>query len=887
MDEQRPDPEGLLDELAESEKQSGKLKIFFGYAAGVGKTYAMLDEAQELYKNGVDVLAGYIEPHTRPETLRLLAGLPALPPKIVNYKNIELREFDLDAALQRRPALILVDELAHTNAPGSRNKKRYQDVEELLNAGIDVYTTVNVQHIESLNNIVSDFTGVNVSETVPDTVFDRADQVRIVDVVPDELLRRFEEGKVYRPERAATAMDNFFSKENLRLLREAAVRKATDRITHDNQTVRQQSEKGTNSKLMVCVGPTPSSARCIRWAARMAEAFFIPWVAVYVETIDQDDLSEEQKKYKQENIALAERLGAEILTLSGVDVVTVIAEYAKLSGITNIVIGKSRKKRWLKPYFEDRLLAQLPNIEIHIMPDSAGENENAPRSARSRKINFSWEDTLKSLALLVLATGLSFVLRALGVGDQNVIMVYILSVLIISRVTRGNVYGILSAVLSVLAFNYFFTDPVFSFNAYTPGYPITFLIMLLAALITSTMTTRVKTQAKLAVRREQRTEKLYEINRKLLATRGTQNIVNLINDYIVKIFRRSVIFYTDPANQENGTLLNMEGESSEFLHSDSEKAVAEWSYANQKNAGAGTDTLMGAGAFYMPVVSQGKSLGVIGLSCEHGKPSTNSKFLLQLIVSQAAMALERQSLSDAQRRATVSTEREKMRANLLRAISHDLRTPLTGILGASSAILENENLPEAEKEKLLLSIKDDSGWLIRMVENLLSVTRISDGGANLVKSSEAVEEIISESVSRIRQRFPDANIAVHVPEEVLLVPMDGMLIEQVLLNLIENAIKHNKRGAAINLRVKRREDRVLFEVEDFGDGIPPEDLPHLFDGFAGQKPRPDSSRGLGIGLSICKSIIDAHGGKIFAANNKEGGATFSFYLPLPGGRGDA
>ncbi|MCL2351412.1 MAG: sensor histidine kinase KdpD [Firmicutes bacterium] len=883
QDDRRPDPNELLNELKKSETDSarGKLKIFFGYAAGVGKTYAMLDEAQELRKNGADVLAGYIEPHVRPETLHLLDGIPVLPPKIITYKNIQLKEFDLDAALRKKPAIILVDELAHTNAAGSRNKKRYQDVEELLAAGIDVYTTINVQHIESLNNIVGDITKIAVNETVPDYIFDHADKIKTIDVEPDELLRRFGEGKVYRPDRAAAAMNNFFTKENLRLLREIAMRKAADRISHDNQSGRQASEKSSMSQLLVCVSSSPTSAKLIRWAARMAEAFYVPWAAVYVEDIDQDDLSEEQKKWKHSNIQLAERLGAEIVTLSGLDVAAAIAEYAKLSGITNIVVGKSRTKRWLKPYFEDRLIALLPNIEIHILPDSQAKNSRRENGGRRVKLGFSTADTFKSLAMLVLATGFSFLLKYFNIGDQNYIMVYILAVLVISRITTGHLYGILSSVISVLAFNYFFIDPYYSFSAYTPGYPVTFLIMFLAAIITSTLTTRVKTQAKLAVRREQRTERLYEINRKLLATRGEQNIIDLINEYVVKIFQRSVIFYTDPAGQSRGTLLAVEGEKADFLFKDDEKAVAGWCFLNQKQAGAGTDTLMGAGAFYMPVVSQGKSLGVIGLSCEHGKLSTNSKFFLQLIVAQAAMALERQVLSDAQRKAMVASEKEKMRGNLLRAISHDLRTPLTGILGASSAILENAGaLPAEEKRKLLNNIKDDSGWLIRMVENLLSVTRISDGGASLSKTSEAAEEIISEAVSRIRQRFPDANIQVRVPDEVIILPMDGILIEQVLINLMENAVKHNKNNAPITVRALKKSESVRFEVEDYGSGIPAEDLPHLFDGLAGRKNGPDSSRGFGIGLSICKSIIDAHSGEISAENNKNGGATFGFSLPV-------
>ncbi|MCL2332633.1 MAG: sensor histidine kinase KdpD [Actinomycetia bacterium] len=882
MDELRPDPEGLLEEAAQTESTRGKLKIFFGYAAGVGKTYAMLDEAQELAAAGADLLVGYVEPHARPETLHLLEGLALLPPKIVTYKNIELREFDLDAALDRRPALILIDELAHTNAEGLRNKKRYQDVEELLNAGINVYTTVNVQHIESLNNIVGDITKITVSETVPDYIFDQADMVKIVDVEPDELLQRFEDGKIYRPDRAATAMDHFFTKANLKLLREIAMRKVADRISHDNQTERQVTEKMASSKLMVCVTHTPSSARCIRWAARMASAFFIPWVAVYVESKDAEDLTDEQQRCKRTNLALAERLGADIITLCGLDIADAVAEYAKLSGITNVVIGKSRR-HFLRADFEDRLSTLLPNVEIHVIPDVGGFGAKNIKRPWRRDIAFSWSDLAKAMGLLVLATGISFGLEALHIGDQNIIMVYILAVLIVSRITRGFIYGATASVLSVLIFNFFFTHPFLTFNAIAPGYPVTFIIMLLVAIITSTMTARVKTQAKLAVRSEQRTEILYEINRKLLVTRGTRNIIDQINSYVMKLFGRSVVFYTDPRKEGNAVILRKPGDDSDVLLQSDEAAVATWCYLNKKPAGAGTDTLGGAAAFYLPVVTQGKVLGVIGLAREKGTEllSQDSKFFLQLIVAQAAMALDRQASSDAQRQANESTEKEKVRSTLLRAISHDLRTPLTGILGASSAILENPDaLSEAEKEKLLYNIKDDSSWLIRMVENLLSVTRISEEGAKLVKSPEAVEEIVSESVSRIRARYGQARISVQAPDKVLIVPMDGILIEQVLMNLLENALIHNRQDAAIQVRVSRQGARARFEVEDCGSGLAREDLPALFSDLPETSADADSARGFGIGLSICKSIIDAHGGTIAAENIDAGGARFSFELPL-------
>jgi len=891
-DDQRPNPDILLQTIRSNEpSKKGKLKIFFGYAAGVGKTYSMLDAAQEQLKSGIDVVVGYVEPHTRPETIQLLKGLVTLPPIIVEHKNILLKEFDLDAALKRKPELILVDELAHSNADGVRNKKRYQDIEELLNAGIDVYTTVNVQHIESLIDIIQNITKINVRETIPDFVFDNADKVELIDIEPDELLRRFEEGKIYRPERVQTAINNFFTKENLRILREIAMRKAADRISHDNQNELRLSEKMANIKLLVCISSSPSSAKCIRWTARTAEAFHAPWVAVYVENMESDYFSDSEKKNIRDNLDLAARLGAEIVTLNGHDIASVVAEYAKLAGITNIAIGKSRNKKTLKSLFEvdleDKLISLLSTIEIHIIPSNLTQKayQKPKRMQIGKNLFLSWQDTLKTIGLLLIATLVSAGLRVLDIGDQNVIMVYILSVLAVSRITMGYAYGIVASVVSVLVFNFFFTIPYFTFNAIQPGYPITFVIMLLVALITSALTVRIKTQVRFAVERERRTEVLYEINKKLLVTRGLENIVTLTNEYITKLMERSAIFYTqDPGNGSKGALMQSPfDQDASFLLSEDECAVAHWVFINKKRAGAGTDTLMGAGAFYMPVISQGNVLGVFGLSCEKSNLNQNNRSYLRRIASQVAMALERQFLSDEQRQIVIESEKEKMRSNLLRAISHDLRTPLTGILGASSAILENgDRLDKQTHDKLVSNMKEDSQWLIRMVENLLSVTRINEGTMNVTKTPEAVEEIVAEAISRIQKRFSNRKISVKVPDELLMVPMDGTLIEQVLINLLENAIKNSAEGSTIEVEVKKNEHDAVFEVIDNGDGINEQDFPYLFESYIPNGERSsDSSRGMGIGLSICMSIVKAHHGQMGAANkNTGGGAVFRFTLPL-------
>ncbi|MDF2541657.1 MAG: histidine kinase [Herbinix sp.] len=871
--------------------QKGRLKIFFGYAAGVGKTYAMFDDAKEQWKNGIDVVIGYVEPDTPPETMQLLIGIPVLPRKEIRSKNHSKIEFDLDGALERKPKLIIIDNLAHSNGSGVRNKKRYQDIEELLNAGIDVYTTVNVSHIESLKDLVQDITRVYVKETVPDYIFDQADKVKLIDIEPDELLRRIEIGRSVDEGKESESSEHIFTKDSLRLLREIAMRKAADRISHNNQNEQLLANKSANIKMLVCISSSPSSARCIRWTARTADAFHAPWAAVYVENKDSDCQSDVEKRNFHANVELAEQLGAEVVTLNGSDLAVTVAQYAKLTGITNIVIGKSRKKRSLRYFFdmdlEDKLISLLSNTEIHIIPDSSLMKvyREHKKKIHQNGLSFSWADALKTMGVLFVTTMINTFLTSFDFNNDSVIMLYILSVLIISRITTGYLYGISASVISVLICNIFFTEPYFAFNIVQKGYPITFTVMLLVALITNALTVRTKVQAKFAMDREQRTEVLYEINKRLLVARGLQNIVELTSEYITRIFRRSVVFYTqDPSTGVQGSLMQAEEDvKSELLLSKEESAVAHWVFVNQKKAGAGTDTLMDAKAVYMPVISQGNVLGVLGISCANGLLlDQSSRAFVRRIVSLMAMAMERQRLSDEQRLILVETEKEKMRSNLLRAISHDLRTPLTAILGSSSAILENaETLDNETKLKLISNIKDDSQWLIRMVENLLSVTRINEDTANVTKSPEAAEEIIAAAISRIRKRFVNQNIKVSVPDELLMVPMDGTLIEQVIINLIENAIKHSGIDITIDVSLKRDKDMAVFEVSDNGDGISEQDIPYLFESYVPNGKRSaDSSRGMGIGLSICMSIIKAHDGRMEAFNKKEGGAVFRFSLPI-------
>lgn len=871
----RPDPDALLERIADERKNDrGRLKIFLGYAAGVGKTYAMLEEAHALMKDGIDVVGGYIEPHTRPDTMALAEGIPSLAPKEIEYKGMSLKELDLDGALARKPAAILVDELAHTNAQGSRNAKRYQDVEELLNAGIDVYSTMNVQHVESLNDVVRRITGIAVRETVPDYIVDAADKVKLIDIDPDELLRRFTEGKVYAPDKVTAARRNFFTSGNLSSLREIAMRKVADRVSLDAE----RQEKAASEKILVCVGPSPSSASCIRAAARMAAAWHAPWVAVTV-------LREAESAGARENASLAGRLGAKLVSLEGADIAITIAAYAKAAGITNIVIGKrKRQDMYRNPFrseFADRLAFLLPDVEVHIIPDkSTGTRYRKNRRLVSSiffRLSASPRDSFVTLGVCIVSTIVSYALWAAGIRDHNIIMVYILGVLVVSRYTEGFLYGCISSVLAVLAFNFFFTEPYFTLNTIQPGYPVTFLIMFLVSAITSAMTVRIKDQAVLSVERERHTELLYDINNRLLGAHDLAGIRTVVEDQVFALFgKRTILFTGDPV--EIGALR----EADPRQLSENEKSVVHWVFMNGKPAGMGTGTLSLVPAYYAPIAGQEGIVGAIGIECESGKPlSRDNIAFIDTLASLVALAIERQNLFDRQRTMELRAEREKMRYDFLRGLSHDLRTPLTSILGASNMLLENGDILDSDARNLFVSdIRCDAQWLTRMVENVLSITRIGDGSLRIGKKPEAIEEVVAEAASLIRTHFPKIKLSVSIPDDFLMIPMDGTLIEQVLINLVENAVKYAGIAPTIEIRVTVTPDFVRFSVLDDGFGLDEEDIPVMFDGpLSGSRKTGDGSRGLGIGLMICSAIVKAHGGSITARNREGGGAVFAFDIP--------
>lgn len=890
MTDFRADPDELLKALKSetSDKTRGRLKIFFGYAAGVGKTYSMLKSARAAKRNGVDVVVGYVEPHARPETMALLDGLEMLPTKIVSYNNIQLKEFDLDAALKRKPKLILVDELAHTNAEGCRHSKRYQDVEELLNAGIDVYTTVNVQHIESLNDLVASVTGVLVRERIPDKIFDNADQVELVDIEPQNLLDRLNEGKIYAGPQAEKALANFFNINNLTALREIALRRCADRINKltDLERVKNNSDFFTDEHILVCLSASPTNAKIIRAAARMAKAFNGSFTALFVETPDFSVMSDADKNRLRDNIHLAEQLGAAIETVYGEDVPFQIAEFARFSGVSKIVVGRSNAQRRLiisKPTLTDKLIAYCPNLDVYIIPI---RQKSVYRARKAKeKIKFVPSDLIKSVIILIAATLLGFIFNAVGFSEANTITVYILGVLFTAIVTTQRIYSLVSSVLSVLMFNFFFTESHFTLLALDSGYPATFLIMFIAAFITSTLAVKLKQHARQSAQTAFRTKVLFDTNQMLQQAKSKENIVSITANQLIKLLDRDIVFYTI----ENGKLSapkvftsSENGEINENYISKNEQAVAAWVMDNNKHAGATTNTLSSAKCLYLAVRVNNAVYGVVGIVMDSSRAlDAFENSILLSILGECALALENEKAAKDKEDAAVLAKNEQLRANLLRSISHDLRTPLTAISGNAGVLISNGSMLDDEKKQMLYrDIYDDSLWLINLVENLLSVTRIEDGSMHLKMSAELMDEVITEALKHVDRKITEHKLTVRQPDEYILAKMDARLIVQVIINIVDNAVKYTPSGSSIEISVTKEKGMVAVSISDNGPGIPDADKPRIFDMFyTSGKDIGDSRRSMGLGLALCKSIINAHGGTISVSDNKPHGTVFRFTLP--------
>ena len=895
----RVDPDALLKAIEhdadgdEEHARRGHLKIFFGYAAGVGKTYAMLQAAHAAKRRGVDVVAGYIEPHERPATARLVRGLEQVPPELVEHNGITLTEFDLDAAIVRAPQLILVDELAHTNAPGCRHAKRYQDVEELLRAGIDVYTTVNVQHIESLNDMVASITGVVVRERIPDRVFDDADQVELVDIEPADLLERLQAGLVYREAQAERAQDHFFTVENLTALREIALRKCADRMGHlaDAARVMGNRDYYTSERILVCVSPAPTNPRIVRAAARMAKAFRGELVALFVEGPHTQGMSEEEHSRLSANIALAEQLGAHMETVYGDDIAFQIAVFARLSGISKIVMGRTGELHGVnralfgRKSLVEQLIAIAPNLDIYIIPDQAAPD--ARRRDRREHGGFRpprGRDMALTLGLSLLATAIGTYFRHLGFADSSIISLYILTALLTAVTTTGRICTIVSSVLSVVLYNFCFVTPLFSLDSYDRSYLVTFAIMFATAMVASELTVRIADNARASAKNAFRTRVLLETNQLLQQAQGFQARARVAMSQLIKLLRLDIVFYPASGDLLGDALYEPAGtqDRSASILTEYERAVATWTFTNNKHAGASTRTLPEAQCLYLAVRAGKEVFGVIGIALEGRSLEAFENSIVLSIVGECALALESDRAAREREEAAVLAKNEQLRANLLRSIGHDLRTPLTAISG-SAAILRksDEKLSLEQRCDLADAIYHDSLWLIDTVENLLAITRVEDGTIRLNLTSELIDEVIEAALSHVAQASRGRTVTIEHTDDILLVRIDVHLIMQVLTNLIMNAFKYTPEDSTVTVSARREGAFVVVDVADDGPGVPDCDKPHIFERFfTSSNARPvDSRRSIGLGLSLCRSIVEAHGGVIEVRDNHPHGAVFRFTLP--------
>lgn len=826
----------------------GRLRVFFGFAAGVGKTYSMLSEAHELLVMGKDIIVGYIEPHDRPDTNRLLEGLPQIPPKKILYKQMLLTEPDIDQIIQQKPEIVLIDELAHTNAEGSRNRKRYQDVDELLNAGIDVFTTVNVQHIESLNDIVEEVTGVEVKETVPDTFLQQA-TIKVVDVEPEELIDRLEQGKIYASESAKRALQNFFIPQKLDQLRGLAIQRASDHINRISaKTIRIQS------KLLTVVNDAfpKMTEKSIRWTARLAQGLGAEWTVIQVRT-QENTLT---------NIPLAEKLGAEVISIEEDNSFETIVEFAKMTGVTDIIMGKNLRQPWYEKIFieafDDRLLKRLNDTELHLIPF---KEEKQSLFLRTRKIiEGGGKDLVIALGGVFLATIVTELMQYIHIGDQNLMLIYIFFILLVARTTSGYFWSSLASILSVLSFNWFFVEPLYSLTVYKQGYPITLLIMCLVAILISNLMVRLKKQAESSMEKEHQMELLYELNKQYVLADNRNQILDISATYLSRLLEREVILFDSQAKVESIHCIS--GKPS-ILSTKDEAAVAFWTAKNQKEAGNGTDTLIGAKGFYLPIIASGKTLAVLGIERNAGLDLENNQLnYLKLVLTQLAVILEQTELKSEKERVEMENEREKVRSNLLRAVSHDLRTPLTVISGIAETLGNSSDLKENTRQKLLADIQDESQWLIRMVENLLSITRINMDTMKVNKTAEPIEEIIEAVYQHLKKVYPEGQVEISLPSEVTFIQADPILIEQALFNIVENAFRHGEEKQPVKLTVYQKKDQTVFEIENDGE-IPLKQFEKIQTNLSSTSEVPvDSKNGLGIGLSIVKTIIHAHNGKM-------------------------
>jgi two-component system sensor histidine kinase KdpD len=881
----RPDPDALLRRVRDEEAkaQRAKLKVFFGFAPGVGKTYRMLQVARDLViDQKLDVVVGLVETHRRMDTAALLLGLELLPKLKVEYRGRTLEEFNLDAALARRPKLILIDELAHTNAPGSRHTKRWQDILEVLDAGIDVFTTVNVQHVESLNDVVAQITQVVVRETIPDSILERADEIELVDIAPEELLTRLQEGKVYLADQAHRAADHFFQRGNLLALRELALRRTAQRVDADVQQYREQygvdATWAASEHILVCVGPAPSSARLTRATGRMAAGLRATWVAAYVDAPSIGPMSDSDRDRLESHLRLAESLGGSVTRLEGTRVSEAILSYAKKHHVTRIILGKPTHSR-----LRDRVRGSLINevvrgsgeIDVHVISGVVGDEHPAPREPASVTTPVNWNRYGWSAFIVAVTTALGAALRsALSVPDVE--MVYLLAVMV-AAVRLGRGPSILAAALCVVAYDFFFVPPVYTFAVADGRFFLTFLMMFVVGLLLSELTARLRRQQLDARQREERTKVLYALIRELSAADSRASAAGVVARHAAEAFDAKS--YLLLANTE-GTLEEVANFPVGPALDAKEMVVAEWAFEHGRVAGLATDTLPGSSTVSFPLRVGGTCLGALTFQPRSGAPfRVEQREFLEAFNRQAAFAFERMKLADEARSAALRAKAEEMRSSLLSAVSHDLRTPLAAITGAATTMRGDVGLvDETTRKELLDSICEEAERLEKLVANLLDMMRLESGAIGLKRDWIPLEEIVGSALTRLEGKLADRDVQIELPRSLPLLSVDPVLFEQVFSNLFENALKYTPSNSPICIRARVSDNSVIIEVADSGPGLAVGSEEKIFEKFF--RGNHAGTAGVGLGLPICKGIVEAHGGTLRAENRPEGGALFRITLPI-------
>ena len=890
----RPSPEALLEAARREESRIGKLKIFVGAAPGVGKTYEMLQQARARRKDGYDIVIGVVETHGRKETEALLDGLDLIPRRRIEYKGQWLEEMDLDAIIARRPQIVLVDELAHTNVPGSRHPKRYLDVDELLNHGIDVYSTVNIQHIESLNDVVAQITRVRVRETVPDSVFDRANAIELVDLTPDDLIQRLKEGKVYVPKQAERALEHYFSPSNLTALRELALRRTAERVDEQLLTEMQShaiaGPWAAGERILVCISEDPRAAGLVRYAKRLSDRLHAPFTALAVETRRSLQLTEVQRDRIADTLRLAEALEGEAITIPGGNrsIADDVIDYARANNITQVIVGKSSRSRWfeiLHGSVVHDLVRRSGNISVHVIAGDDIVGEPIPKkTVRTVEEAEPFDPRPYALALVVVAV-------ALGVGEviqpwfgiENVDLVFLTAVVGVA-VRYGLWPSIFASVAASLCYNFFFLPPIYTFTIADPTNVAAFFFFIVIAIGVSNVAARVRTQAVAAIGRARATESLYAFSRKLAGV-GTLDDVLWATAYQTALMLKVRVVLLLP---ENGSIAVKAGYPPEDTLDNADLAAANWAWENNRFAGRGSDTLPGAKRLFMPMRTGRGAIGVVGIDRDKPGPllTPDERRLLDALIDQSALAIERVHLVEDMDRVKRTVETDRLRSALLTSISHDLKTPLAAVLGSASTLRDLAGkLTEAEKADLLATIVDESERLNRFIANLLDMTKLELGAIVPNTAPHDLREIVGSALRRANKILARHHVELELATDLPMIELDAVLFEQVLFNILDNAAKYAPIGTTIRIQSWRDTDSVCLRILDEGEGVPPADLEHIFDKFYRVQKGDQVRAGTGLGLAISRGFVEAMHGTIIAANRTDRtGAVFTIRMPVPAER---